>query len=130
MPSLQSTAAASPHLLFAETPFDGPLLLKHLTTASASMRFHPSVGQQITKTFAYLCAALDGCVGLTLQERWQDFEQRIWPVWLAGQDRPPGKWGTGAVRIAVNARLVHPGVDCLCTTYTANRIERLSEDNP
>jgi len=130
MPSLQSTAAASHQLLFAEAPFDSPLLLKHLTTARASMRFHPSVGQQITKTFAYLCAALEGCVGLTLQERWQDFEQRIWPMWLAGQDRPPGKWWTGAVRIAVTTRLVRPGWDFLCTTYTATWIERLSEDDP
>jgi hypothetical protein len=73
----------------AAVPYDGPLLFEHLARAMASMRFRPSDRRPITKTFTYLCRALEGCVGQTLQERWQDFEQRVWPAWLAGQDRPP-----------------------------------------
>src|SRR5258708_911185 len=130
MVTVQRTTHKSRPQLEIVTPYDCSLLFERLTNALATMRFHPSVGQQMTKTFPYLCTALEGCVGLTLQERWQDFEQRVWPLWLAGQDRPPGKWWTGAVRIAVTARLVQPGWGFLCTTYTATWIECLSEDDP
>jgi hypothetical protein len=60
----------------AAAPYDSPLLFEHLTTAMAPMRFRTVDRQPITKTFTYLCRALEGCAGQTLQERWQDFEQR------------------------------------------------------
>jgi hypothetical protein len=110
--------------------YDSFLLFERLGQALATMRFRPSDGQPITKTFAFLCMALENCAGQTLQERWQDFEQRVWPVWLAGQDRPPGKRWTGAVHIAVTTRLVRPGWDFLCTTYTTTWVRHLPEDEP
>src|SRR6266496_4204152 len=100
-------------------PYDGRLFFEQLTTAMTGMHFHRHARQQITNTFESLCCALDTCAGHTLQQRWQEFERRIWPAWVAGRDRPSGHWWTGAVRIAVTARLVQPGWDFLCTTYTA-----------
>jgi integrase/recombinase XerD len=70
------------------------------------------------------------CPGLTLQERWQNFEQHIWPQWLAGQGRPPGKWWTGGVRVAVTAHLVRPGWELLCHSNTATWMKSLSENDP
>ncbi len=91
-----------------DIPYEGDLFLGQLTRALAEMRFHSHARQQILRTFDPLRQRLDACPGLTLQERWQNFEQFIWPQWLAGQDRPAGKWWTGGVRVAVTARLVRP----------------------
>lgn len=111
---------------FQDLPYDGQVLLEQLAAAMEGMRFHPHARQQIPHTFGPLLRALSTCHGLTLQERWQDFEQRLWPQWLAGQDRPAGKWWTGAVRVAVAARLVQPSWDFLCTTYTATWMRSLA----
>src|SRR5260370_3716362 len=111
---------------FRDLPYDGQVLLDQLVAAMEGMHFHPHAGQQIRDTFDPLCRALEACHGLTLQERWQDFEQRIWPQWVAGQHRPAGKWWTGAVRVAIAARLVQPSWDFLCTTYTATWMESLA----
>ncbi len=113
-----------------ETPYDQHVFLEQLTAAMGDMRFHQHARQQILRTFETLCRALEHCLGLTLQERWQDFEQRIWPQWLAGHDRPPGKWWTGGVRVAVTARLVRPGWDFLCTSNTATWMKYIPKDDP
>ncbi|GHO63073.1 hypothetical protein KSC_019650 [Ktedonobacter sp. SOSP1-52] len=113
-----------------DLPYEGDSFLGQLTHVQASMRFHPYARQQILRTFEPLRQALDTCHGLTLQERWQNFEQHIWPQWLAGQDRPLEKWWTGGVRVAVTARLVRPGWDLLCHSNTATWMKSLSENDP
>jgi site-specific recombinase XerD len=113
-----------------DMPYEGEAFLGHLTRALAEMRFHPSIRKPILRTFDPLRHALDTCHGLTLQERWQDFEQSIWPQWLAGHARPAGKWWTGGVRVAVTARLVQPGWEFLCHSNTATWIKSLSEHDP
>src|SRR5260370_42416580 len=99
-------------------PYDSFLLFERLGQALATMRFRPSDCQPITKTFAFLCMALEHCAGQTLQGRWQDFGQRVGPVWLAGEARPPGQRWTGAVHMAVPKRLGAPGMGLLCPTFT------------
>ena len=130
MVTVQRTTHEPSPLPEAVALYDSSLLFECLTKALAPMRFHPSAHQPITKTFAYLCRTLENCAGQTLQERWQDFERRVWPVWLAGEARPPGKRWTGAVHIAVTTRLVRPGWDFLCTTYTTTWVRHLPEDDP
>ena len=119
-----------PHLL-GEAPYDEHLFFEQLTTAVATMRFHPKHRRQIIQTFDDLCRALSTCTGHTLQERWGDFEQRIWPRWRAGADQPPpkGHW-TGGVLVAVIGRLVRPGWDLLGTSKTATWMKHLSENDP
>src|SRR6266581_2114464 len=94
-----SMAYVSLHQHFRETPYDQQVFLDQLTLALQHMGFHQYARQQIAHTFEALCRALQSCQGRTLQERWQDFEQRIWPQWRAGYDRPAGKWWTGGVRV-------------------------------
>jgi integrase len=110
--------------------YNHSLFFEHLTTAVETMRFSARMPQLVIKSFAPLCQTLDTCSGTTLQERWQDFEQRIWPGWVTGQERPRGRWWAGAVCVAVTARLVQPGWDFLCTTRTASWIKHVSEDHP
>jgi integrase len=130
MVTVRKTSSHPQQWLGAAAPYESSLLYEQLITAMAHMRFRPADCQPITRTFPSLCQALEGCAGQTLQERWQDFEQRIWPVWLAGQDRPPGKRWTGAVHVAITTRLVQPGWDLLCTTYTLTWVKHLSEEDP
>src|SRR5579864_4407637 len=130
MATVLSTVHVPLHQHLRDTPYDQHMFLDQLTTAMENMRFHPHARQQIPRTFEALCRALDSCQGVTLQDRWQDFERRIWPQWLAGQERPPGKWWTGGVRVAVTARLVRPGWDLLCTSNTATWMEYIPEDDP
>ncbi len=113
-----------------DIPYEGDSFLGQLTCALGEMRFHSHARQQILRTFEPLRRTLDACPGLTLQERWQNFEQHIWPQWLAGQDRPLGKWWTGGVRVAVTARLVRPGWELLCHSNTATWMKSLSENDP
>jgi hypothetical protein len=60
-----------------DTPYDQHVFLEQLTAAMETMRFHPHARQQIPRTFEALGGALESCQGVTLQERWQDFEQCI-----------------------------------------------------
>ena len=118
------------HQPLRDAPYDQHMFLDQLTAAMGNMRFHQHARQHIPRTFEALGYALENCQGLTLQERWQDFEQRIWPQWRAGQDRPAGKWWTGGVRVAVTARLVRPSWDLLCTSNTATWMKYLPADDP
>jgi site-specific recombinase XerD len=115
---------------FRDLLYDGRSFLAQLTGAMAGMGFHPHARQHILRTFDPLCCALETCHGLTLQQRWRDFEQHIWPRWLAGQERPPGKWWTGSVRVAVTARLVQPAWELLCSSNTATWMKYLPEHDP
>jgi len=121
--------APAPSIL-AHATYDRHVLFAHLAAAVATMRFDPEVRRQILHAAQALCEVLDQCPGSTLQERWQAFEQRVWPDWLVGRHRPPGKWWTGGVRVIVTGRLVRPGWDFLCTTYTATWVARLPPDDP
>ncbi len=127
MGTTQSTADVPLYQHFREIPYDPHVFLDQLTLAMENMRFHQHARQQISQTFEALCRALENCQGITLQERWQDFEQQIWPQWLAGRDRPAGRWWTGGVRVAVTARLVRPGWDFLCTSSTATWMKYVPE---
>ena len=113
-----------------DLPYEGDSFLGQLTGALAEMRFQPYARQQILRTFEPLRQTLDACHGLSLQERWQEFDQSIWPQWLTGQGRPAGKWWTGGVRVAVTARLVRPSWDLLCHSNTATWMKSLSEHDP
>ncbi len=130
MATALSTTIVPLHQHLRDTPYDQHVFLEQLTVAMETMRFHPHARQQIPRTFEALGGALESCQGVTLQERWKDFEQRIWPQWLAGQSRPPGKWWTGGVRVAVTARLVRPGWDLLCTSNTATWMKYVPEEDP
>jgi integrase len=72
--------------------------------------------------------ALDHCRGLSLQQRWNDFEKTIWPRWKAGLDRPCSLWTWGA-RVLVPARIIIPTIGCLADMRVNQWIARLPEDH-
>ena len=76
-----------------------------------------------------LADALDRLSGLTLQQRWNHFEKKIWPKWSAGVDRPCELWTWGA-RVLVPARMVVPSIDWLHDVRVNQWIVRLPEEHP
>jgi len=127
LPEVSSLDSDTP---VAYEPYDRHRLLECLTTALATMRFHHTVHAPVLQATRELCRALDDCTGEILQDRWDDFEQRVWLEWCAGRNRPPGKWWTGGVRVIVAGRFIRPSWDFLCTTKTATWVARLPEDDP
>lgn len=77
----------------------------------------------------HLADALDCCSGSTLQQRWSDFETKIWPQWAAGHDRPCTLWTWGA-RVLVPMRMVIPSIAWLSDVRVNQWIVRLREDHP
>lgn len=77
----------------------------------------------------HLADALDRCSGSTLQQRWSDFETKIWPRWAAGHDRPCTLWTWGA-RVLVPMRTVIPSIEWLSDVRVNQWIVRLPEDHP
>jgi hypothetical protein len=61
----------------------------------------------------YLADALDRCRGSTLQQRWNDFENRFWPKWKADVDRRGREYWTWGARVLISARMIAPSLNML-----------------
>ena len=77
----------------------------------------------------HLAGALDGCSGLTLQQRWNDFERKVWPQWKTGIDRPIALW-TWVARLVVPARIIVPTMNWLTYMRVNQWIARLPKGHP
>jgi integrase len=87
--------------------FDVDGLLAGLETAVAGWRFSHDEHRRMGRSCRRLVEVLDGCAGTTVQQRWEDFEVRIWPEWVAGNGRIGGvywRWGTWAMLLGRAAR--------------------------
>jgi integrase len=87
--------------------FDSEGLLARLETAVAGWRFSHDEHGHMRRACRRLVEVLDGCDGTTVQQRWEDFEQQIWPNWVAGHNRIGGvywRWGSWAVLLGRAAR--------------------------
>jgi integrase len=78
----------------------------------------------------YLADALDSCSGSTLQQLWNDFEQRFWPKWKAGVDRRGREYWTWGARVLISARMIAPSLDMLSDLRVNQWIAHLPEDHP
>src|SRR5260370_35731259 len=87
--------------------YNGGELLKYLTEAIVPLRFAADRKGRLGSACKGIVSALDGCGGKTLQERWSNFEQIVWPKWMAGKDRPACRWRWGT-RVIVITRVVLP----------------------
>jgi len=67
-------------------------------------------------------------LGITLQQRWHDFEKMVWPAWARGVDRPCTLWTWGA-RVLVPARIVVPSMEWLCDLRVNQWVMRFPEDD-
>lgn len=97
--------------------FDADQLTAHLQSAVRGWRFSAGAGGRMLLRAAEFAAVLGDCAGDTVQDRWDDFEARVWPEWVAGRDRIGGelwRWGTWAVVLTRTARptwaFMRPGV--------------------
>jgi len=77
----------------------------------------------------HLADALDRSSGSTLQQRWNDFEKKIWTRWNAGIGRPCSLWTWGA-RVLVPARMIVPSIEWLHDVRVNQWIVRLPEEHP
>jgi len=121
---------AVPHATPGIPPYDRGRLVAQLSLAIATFRFTPADRRRLLQASHELVAVLDQCPGQTLQERWLDFERRVWPVWVAGLNRSSLSRWTWGVRAIVTARLVRPGWDLLATVRVSQWIARLPAENP
>jgi hypothetical protein len=74
--------------------------------------------------------ALASCPGRTCQERWNHFEQAIWPRWIAGDARPPLTHWTAGPRALVLTRRVTPTWDWLADLPVQRWISVLPTSDP
>ena len=56
-----------------------------------------------------LVEVLDRLPGATLQDRWEAFEEGVWPAWGAGRERPEHHHWSYGIWTLVMARAVRPG---------------------
>jgi integrase len=77
----------------------------------------------------HLAHALDRSGGSTLQQRWNDFEKKIWTKWKAGIGQPCTLWTWGA-RVLVPTRMIVPSIEWLHDVRVNQWVVRLPEDHP
>lgn len=77
----------------------------------------------------YLADALDRCCGSTLQQRWTDFEKRVWAKWKSGIGRRGGVYWTWGARALISARMIVPSLEMLSDLRVNQWIACLPEDH-
>jgi len=112
-------------------PFDPIELLDHLTSPMAGWRFgtEGDEGRMECRCRDFV-TVLDRCAGITLQDRWDDFEAILWPRWIDGQDRVGGstwRWGSWA---AVLTRAARPGWGYMATGRIAQWLAHVPAEDP
>jgi hypothetical protein len=64
--------------------YDRVALLSRSDEVVASLRLSQEDKSKMRGACKHLANALDSCLGITLQQRWHDFEKTVWPVWAKG----------------------------------------------
>src|SRR5438067_1816150 len=80
----------------ADAPYDTVKLHAALLAVLAEWRFSRHEWNAMRRATQTFVAALDTCGGTTLEERWAEFQRRVWPEWLAGrQPSTDNRWAGG-----------------------------------
>ncbi len=96
----------------ADRLYDRTALCSRSDEVIASLRLTDNDKSRMRGACRHLMDALDRCPGITLQQRWHDFEKTVWPAWASNIDRPCTLWTWGA-RVLVPARIVVPSMEWL-----------------
>jgi hypothetical protein len=110
-------------------PFDAARLASQLEAAVRVWRFSFGAEGRMVRRCQEFASVLSDCWGRSVQERWDDFEDRIWPLWVDGHERVGGelwRWGTWAV---VLTRSVRPGWAFMRTGRVGQWLEHLPADD-
>jgi hypothetical protein len=114
-----------------EHPYDQAELLKSLHSALAVLRFHDRDKGRLKRACRFYVDALDICRGRTLQERWIDFEQTVWPKWVATRIAIHSAKRTRAgALIAVLTRHVRPTAKWVASMRVLEWIKHLPDNDP
>jgi len=108
--------------------YDRAALRSRSDEVIASLRITHEDKSKMRGACRHLMDALDHCPGITLQQRWRDFEKTVWPAWASNIDRPCTLWTWGA-RVLVPARIVVPSMDWLCDLRVNQWVVRFPEDD-
>jgi len=117
-------------LALADAPYDTVKLHAALLAVLAEWRFSRHEWNAMRRATQTFVAALDTCGGTTLEERWAEFQRRVWPEWLAGRRPSTDNRWAGGLRLAVLGRLVRPDWATLRYAFFVNWLGRLPEDDP
>jgi hypothetical protein len=112
----------------ANQPYDRVALLSQSNEVVTSLRLSHEDKSKMRGACMHLADALDHRLGITLQQRWQDFEKMVWPKWASGVDRPCTLWTWGA-RVLVPARIIVPSMEWLCDLRVNQWVMRFPEDD-
>jgi len=112
----------------ADRPYDRVALLSRSDEVIASLRLSREDKSKMRSACRHLATALDHGQGITLQQRWHDFEKTVWPAWAKGVNRPCTLWTWGA-RVLVPARIVVPSMEWLCDLRVNQWVMRFPEDD-
>jgi len=112
----------------ADRLYDRVALLSRSDEVVASLRLTDEDKSKMRGACKHLADALGRCPGITLQQRWQDFEKTVWPIWASGVDRPCTLWTWGA-RVLVPARIVVPSMEWLHELRVNQWVVRFPEDD-
>jgi integrase len=111
--------------------YDRVALDEHLRVEIASYQMDEDRRRRMRRAVSATLDDLDGIDGASLAERWQHFEEDVWPRWVRGEDRLPlgncWAWGVWAL---VTGRLVRPAWTLLTCTQTSRWVARLPSDDP
>ena len=77
-----------------------------------------------------LVEVLDRLSGTRLQDRWEAFEESIWPAWAAGRERPAHHHWSYGVWTLVMSRAVRPGWPVLNVFAPGKWLWPLPADDP
>jgi integrase len=77
-----------------------------------------------------LVEVLDRLPGARLQDRWEAFEEVVWPAWAAGRDRPAQHHWSYGIWTVVMARAVRPGWPVLIAFAPGKWLWPMPADDP
>jgi integrase len=110
--------------------FDADAVMADLERTVREWRFSAGETGRMVCRCEEMVGVLADCAGVTVQDRWDDFETRLWPDWAAGRNRIGGelwRWGTWAL---ILTRAVRPSWAVMATGRVAQWLGRLPDHDP
>ena len=113
-----------------EADYDGERLLEAVAAVLPDWRVSCKQHAGRLGACRLLVEVLDWLPGTRLQDRWEAFEELIWPAWAAGRERPAHHHWSYGVWTLVMSRAVRPGWPVLGVFAPGKWLWPLPADDP
>jgi integrase len=114
-----------------EHAYDRTEVLKSLLSALSLLQFDDDDKGRLGRACRFFVNAIETCEGKTFQERWNAFEQRVWPKWMAIRDPHCSARRTwGGAWVAVVTRHVRPTAKWVASMRVLEWIKHLPDSDP